>query len=536
MTELRNKLLWVIVARVVVATLFLGSAILFNLVPKGLIPTTQLLTFLSITYFLSIVYFFLWVFTTRYRFLLHVQLLADLITVTALVYFSGVQESIFTMLYLLIITYASILYYRKGGVTSATLSTIFYVGMVDLGYFGFIPASAQAYTFQSLSYQVLLVVSGFVAVAYLGTSLSERLRHIQRELEEKSDRLADLRRLHENIVSSIRSGLITTDLRGLITSFNAAAAEISGFNEDQMVGKSVASLLGEDFLNRVLETNLALARRALRHETWARTRFGEQIFLGTSVSPLLNKSSRMAGYVVSFQDLTETKKLEEQVRLKEKMAAVGSMAAGIAHEIRNPLASMRGSIQVLRDDLNAKGEKRKLLDIVLRESDRLDKIIEDFLRYACTQSAPPARMNVKKSLTDTLELLKNSPEVGKSHHIELNLPRYPLELEGNPDQVVQVFWNLAKNSLRAMPGGGTLRVDASRENGKIAISFTDTGVGMTDAEKHRIFHPFDGSFAQGSGLGMAIVYQIINNHKGEIKIRSEKGKGTTVTIELPLTQ
>jgi two-component system sensor histidine kinase PilS (NtrC family) len=364
---------------------------------------------------------------------------------------------------------------------------------------------------------------------------------IQRELEEKIDSLARLQRLNEHIVGSIRSGLVTADLDGKIAVFNKAAEEITGIENRTVLGSPVQRLIGEELWEMILGTGWLRDVRPLRHEAWFSFPRGTRRYLGFSISPLLvpprsegpSEEGALAGYIVAFQDLTEIKRLEEEIRLKERMAAIGRMAAGIAHEIRNPLTSMRGSVEVLRSHLELRPADARLMDILVRESERLNTFVEDFLTFARPRRYVRQAVEVTALLRDTCTLLCNNAEVKAKHAIELDLES-PVMVHGSPDQLRQVFWNLAQNALRAMPAGGRLRIEArSAARGGGVIVFEDTGVGMTPEEQRQIFHPFQGRFKEGTGLGLSIVFQIIEDHKGKIHFESEKGSGTRVTLSIP---
>jgi two-component system sensor histidine kinase PilS (NtrC family) len=274
--------------------------------------------------------------------------------------------------------------------------------------------------------------------------------------------------------------------------------------------------------------------RPLRHEEWLVLPNGSRRFLGYSVSPLLNRNRRLIGYTVSFQDLTDIKRLEGEVRVRDRMSAVGRMAAGIAHEIRNPLAAMRGSVELLSSHLALPGKDARLLDILIRESDRLNKFVEEFLTFA--RPAPCARQPVDLAslLQDLVTLLRNSPEVRDRHEVELRLDGRGVPIVGDANRLKQVFWNLAQNALRAMPDGGKLTVAAAAaEDGGAEIRFQDTGTGMTEEEMAQLFQPFQSAFSGGTGLGLSIIFHIVEDHGGTIHFDSEKGRGTCVTLRFP---
>jgi two-component system sensor histidine kinase PilS (NtrC family) len=239
-----------------------------------------------------------------------------------------------------------------------------------------------------------------------------------------------------------------------------------------------------------------------------------------------------AGFLITFQDVTDVKRLERDARVKQRLAAVGEMAAGIAHEIRNPLASIGGSIQVLREELTLDSEQAQLMDIVLRESKRLNDTIRGFLAYARPQPGSAQRIDLAKAVADTARLLANSPEIQQDQRVEADVPAAPVWFDADEGQIRQVLWNLATNGLRAMPGGGRLRlaVRAGERSGGPVLEVEDEGVGIPQEELDGIFQPFHGTFARGSGLGLAIVHRIVSDYGGEIEVSSAVGKGTMVRV------
>jgi two-component system sensor histidine kinase PilS (NtrC family) len=271
-----------------------------------------------------------------------------------------------------------------------------------------------------------------------------------------------------------------------------------------------------------------------RFETDCFTSEGLRLRLGFSIAPLFSEFGKTTGMVITFQDLTQVRTLEETSRRQDRLAAIGRMAASIAHEIRNPLAAMRGSIQMLRAEMEGDSSQTELMEIILRESDRLNRIITDFLNYARPRTITQSEVDVGDLLHQTFALLQHSPEILETQSIEEEIPSEPVITVADAGQLKQVFWNLARNALQAMPQGGTLRarVEMNSHN-RLRISFSDTGRGMSPDQVERLFEPFS-STTGGTGLGLSIVYQIIRDHGGTINVSSLEGQGTTITVELPL--
>jgi two-component system sensor histidine kinase PilS (NtrC family) len=381
-----------------------------------------------------------------------------------------------------------------------------------------------------------LNVLGFVAVGGLTGYLAERLRAADQHLARASLALADLRALNQTVIDSMTGGLATSAADGTLLSFNRAAEAICGRREREVLGRPVRETL------QVPDTLGAAVERTAREGRTFRTDYaftrpdGRVIELGLTMAPLV-RSGRTVGSLFTFQDLTETKQLEREAEIQKRLAAIGQVAAGIAHEIRNPLASMSGSIQVLRTELHLEPEQAELMDIVVRESERLNEIIENFLSYARPRSPEPERIDVAQLLRETALLLRNSPDRLATHEVEVGGGATPVWHLADAAQLRQIVWNLASNGLRAMPGGGRLSLAAARTSRDgfpgLCVEVSDEGVGIPASERDHIFQPFRSSFARGTGLGLAIVHRIVTDAGGDIRVHSSPGAGTRVEIFLP---
>jgi two-component system sensor histidine kinase PilS (NtrC family) len=262
---------------------------------------------------------------------------------------------------------------------------------------------------------------------------------------------------------------------------------------------------------------------------------GEQCYLGLSVSYLLDKGEGKIGFLFTFQDLTEIKRLEREIRIKENLATMGEMAAGMAHEIRNPLASISGSVQVLQEGLGSGGDDSRLMDIIVRESERLSGILNDFLVYARPPRFKPDDIDLRKVIEETAALLRNSAEIRAEHDIVLKLPDSPVKLFADANQMKQISWNLARNAIQAMPAGGRLEVElATGDDGEVVMAFRDQGIGLRDQEVGQAFMPLKGDFDRGSGLGLAIVYRMVQDYNGSIRINRLTPQGTEVSVHFQL--
>ncbi|HQR40328.1 MAG TPA: ATP-binding protein, partial [Blastocatellia bacterium] len=333
---------------------------------------------------------------------------------------------------------------------------------------------------------------------------------------------------------SMRSGLITADLDGRVTSCNRAAEEITGQQASELLGRPLSELFGGVAGAYLVDASADRAPSVLRSEVRIDRPDGSVAHLGFNIAPLTSENGDVRGAVLIFQDLTEMVQLEEEVRRREKLAALGTMAAGLAHEIRNPLTSIRGSVQVLSSEIVENNDSRRLLEIILRESDRLNRTVTDFLAYARPAPHTPSEFDLKWEISDAIALMKNSAEVGPHHEIVTELPDGDVPFFGDANQLRQVFWNLCRNGLQAMPDGGVLTITLTpAAGGGVQLSISDTGVGMTSQQMESLFLPFASTKVGGTGLGMATVYQFVKDHDGRIDVESDVGVGTRVALQLP---
>jgi two-component system sensor histidine kinase PilS (NtrC family) len=482
---------------------------------------------------LTIVYFFLLRLSPNYLWQIKAQFGLDGLLITWLVWQTGDISSPYIMLYIVLVSIASL--YLKPGPTMwmAAFCSVMFVGMSVLTGLSLIsvfgPAQSGGKAVQIVSFHVVAIL----VVGLLASRLSER-RHSGAELAETAKNLANLRVLHERIVESIRSGLITTDLDGNVYTFNAAASEITGYRLDEVQGRNLNQFFGD--IQEQIDLSLEAAgdgETLPRFETDLVTPDGFAVRVGFSVTLLLSEKQEATGLIITFQDLTEVRSMEESVRRKDRLAAVGRVAAGLAHEIRNPLGAMRGAIQVLESSGTAGSTQTGLMDIILKESDRLNTIITNFLSYARPAAAEFAEADVRQTIADTLTLLKHGPDIRENHSITFETGESVI-IDADVAQLKQIFWNLARNAIQAMPDGGELKVGLARmPNNRIRITFADTGRGMTQEQVEQLFEPFSNSTSGGTGLGLSIVYQIVKDHNGAINVRSTEGKGTTITVDLP---
>ena len=481
-----------------------------------------------------------------------INIAADISIVSALVYFSGGADSVFAFLYVMVAVYGALLFERRGALISAGFGALAY-GVVllagNLAWLNGAPGTSEKSV--AALFAVWTIHSGAIGlVAALASFLAAELRRTGEALQYQTDRLERLANLHERTVESLMSGLLTTNSTGSITSFNPEAERITEVLAAEAIGSDVESVLPGVRSLMVERADSENAR--IRSRTTFRSRSGIDLHLGVAAYVLRDTDSQAGGHVVIFQDLTEVVKMEAELRRSERLAAVGELASSIAHEIRNPLAAISGSIQILqrgKTDASLGKESLRLMDIAIRETDRLDRLITDFLVYA--RPGPLASESV-----DLLELLNEVVEMlGKmvSDDIQLEVEvESGLRVMGDLGQLKQVVWNLALNGVQAMPKGGKLQVEARslpeltpqeplsegrsvvEEKGAwVEIVVRDQGGGISPEAVDHIFDPFFTTKPEGSGLGLATVHRIVAEHGGSIGLETSKQGGTEIHVRLP---
>jgi two-component system sensor histidine kinase PilS (NtrC family) len=521
----RNWLAWLVKVRILILTFLLGIQLaVVELTPTRL-PLRLFLSTILLWYTVSLFYVVLLSFWHEHRLQASLQVLTDLILVSLVVHETGGWDSSFNFLYPLVIIVAGILLPRVWAHLVAALAFILYGTVLELNYYGVVRSYCTTHPeLKALQGIILVNLFAFLAVAYLAGQLVAKLRQARVELKDTSGALEDLQILHENIIQSISSGLITTGLDGRITLANSAAQKLLERTPDQLLGKPVTQLFLDPLPNAESQTHAEV-----RFDTAGTFRKTVRVRVAA-----LNVPERGAlGYVYAFDDLTEIRRLEREVRMQDRLAAVGRLAAAIAHEIRNPLTSIAGSVSMLSGIPEMSEEHRRLLEIVTRESQRLNGIITDFLAYSRGKQYHFDKADLVRLLEDTLTLMRHrmtAENTGITIERRFAAPEAWVLADG--DRIKQVFWNIAENAVRAMRDGGTLKVSIQRLGDDWQISFADTGTGMTPQQTEKIFEPFQSNFEGGTGLGLAVVYQIMQAHEGKVWARSKPGQGTTFVLRL----
>ncbi len=417
----------------------------------------------------------------------------------------------------------AILFSRRGAMLTAAGSFLLLGAVVEMAYYNIIPRNTSSVLSpRGLEFWLATNLFAFFGVAYLGSILSASLRHKGFELEEKREEIKDLQAFNEDIIRSMRGGLLTVDLEGRIVVMNRAGAEITGRGDGPNRATHVRDIFPGFWPIEMDERGTPLA---LRKEVECRTPYGVVRFLGISISPLRTGQNQLSGYVFNFQDLTELKRLEHEVAVQDRMAALGRLSAAIAHEIRQPLSAMTGALKALARLAPLDDDDQRLVQIVSRESQRLNQIITDFLEYSREKNYEFSDQNVVALLDETLMLFEHQPEFDSTYRIDRRYSNAVVRARVDRNRLKQVFWNLLNNAVRAMPNGGTITINLEAEAVWMRISIRDTGIGIDPSEAARIFEPFQSSFVEGTGLGLAIVYQIVQAHGGRIHLDLRKGSG-----------
>jgi two-component system, NtrC family, sensor histidine kinase PilS len=524
-------LAWLGRVRFLAITLLVGIVVAaWRLTPMP-VPVRSFVQLIALWYTLALFYVILrrWVPLARWH--APLQVACDLLLVTGVVYATGMQDSYFISLYLLAILMASVLFSRRGVFIVAGFAFVLLGGALELASYGVFPRTASSMpTLRVLDSWLASNFFAFFAVAYLGSLLAQTLRKKGVELEAKSEELKDLQTFNQDIIESMRGGLLTTDMEGRVLLMNRAGAEITGSGLGLRRGEKIADIFpGFWPVEHDEQGNPLAARKEIEYKTAD----GATRFLGLSISPLRSAQNQSMGFVYNFQDLTELKRLEREVVTTERMAALGRLSAAIAHEIRQPLTAMTGALKELARLAPLDEDDKKLVHIVSRESQRLNSIITDFLDYSRVKTYHFADIDVVPLIEETLLLLEHDANAVGKLRIVRQFKVRSLRARADRDALKQVFWNLCNNALRAMPAGGVLTVTISADESWVQIQIGDTGIGLDPAQATRIFEPFQSGFTGGTGLGLAVVYQILQAHRGRIRVEAQKGTGADFVVEIP---
>ncbi|HUO76058.1 MAG TPA: ATP-binding protein [Thermodesulfovibrionales bacterium] len=521
-----KRLKALIVFRAFFVTFLLGTFLFFGIGFYKFPYTHTILYFIIIPlYILSVVY---GLFLPRIRNLVifaHLQLFADAISSVSLIFLTGGIESWFSFIMLLIVIGSVITVNRKAGYITATICSILYGLMIDLQFYHLIPVPYDPSVMEKdFLYNIFSHISGLYLTAYLTGYLSSRLEKTSKKLEEKDSNLKDLTFFHKELIESLPSGLLTTDLSGSILIFNRAAEHITGVLRTAAIGNNITTVF--PFVIPPIET--------LRGEGMI-TVHGTRRTIGLTLSQSTDSSGHETGYICIFQDITDLKRLEAELKHKETLAAIGELSANMAHEIRNPLASLKGSIEILKEGTLTRAHGEKLMDIALSEMDRLNTIITDFLTYSRPKPPEFLSFDLHVMLDEIIQLTRNAIMSPDNISITKDFGGH-YEIVADPQKLRQVFLNLTMNAVESMPDGGSLIIKTRRVHDTVAVSFRDSGIGIPPENLKEIFYPFFTTKDRGTGLGLSIAYRIIEEHRGRITVNSIPGTGTTFEVTIPVSQ
>jgi two-component system, NtrC family, sensor histidine kinase PilS len=521
----RAWLAWLVKVRIIIISFLLTVELTIVYLTPTNVPVHLFIGIIVVWYTVSVFFIVLHSLSREYKLQAITQIFADLTFVTAVVYVTGGIDTFYNCLYPLVIIVASVLLPRYWAYLTAAVSFILFGSLLELNYFDKLSSYqlSPRGDAKSLLAVILINLFAYMAVAHLASALAAKLRQAGIELQDKSGELLNLQALHENVVHSIRSGLITTDLEGRVTLMNSPGQKLLERTPSSVYGRYVSELF-QDRLPLV-------EAQSGQGEVRGLTPGGKEKTFGINVTALTVPGHGIIGFVYTFEDRTELRRLEREIRMRDRLAAVGRLAAGIAHEIRNPLASISGSIKMLSNISPFNEDQRTLVDIITRESTRLNAIISDFLVYSREKSYKLSRMDLIPLLEDALVLLEN-----RAQSPDLKVLREYEEKEAfaaiDGDRIKQVFWNLLENAVRAMAGKGTITVSLKAVDDVWRVGIRDSGPGIPRNMMEKIFEPFQSQFEGGTGLGLAIVYQIAQAHGAKVYAHSVPGSGAEFVLEL----
>jgi len=516
-----SRLKALMIARLLIVTATLGiGTFVFR---AGNIPFYWLI---SVMFLLTIAYSILLIKRTHLDTIIHVQIIADIIWIGILVYYSGGIDSIFTFLYVISIIAGSLLLPLGEGLMLTSFAVITYFAIIILQYNPeFLPKSVVIYVacFRAIIFYLVSILSG---------TLAKTLKH-------KTKQLRELQNFTDNILQNMASGLITVDSNGMISYFNQAASDILGYQRKEAVGTAWEALFPdnrikiEDYINMDFDLE---GHSSLQFGTNIQKKNGDLLLIGFSISPLKTDDRKLEGIIFIFRDLSAIKELERKLSQNDRLALMGKMSAKIAHEVRNPLASLRGSAEILKEDDKIGGSSKKLLDLIIRESDKINERVTGFLNLSKPAKPKLKRCSVHAIIKNVLVLLRSRGDINPEINIKYNTNNNRLFSLVDEEQIERMFLNLCLNAIQAMPDGGTLTIDADIRDGMIEIRFRDTGKGLSENKKKGLFDPFSTTSEKGTGLGLSIVREIIVAHNGQIEVISKKGEGSAFIVKLPVEQ
>jgi two-component system, NtrC family, sensor histidine kinase PilS len=541
----RRRLFFLIISRIVIITLLLGITIFIDIQKKTFtIPQITINYFYFIVaavYLFSAIYILLFKFRIDLKINLYLQITIDIVFITSLILMFGDTQIDYSLLYTLIIIYSVIFFGRKGGMVVASISSIFYCLLLSFEFYKLMPFVSFMKNEYNLSAGDILTnlvvrITSFYILAFLVSFIVEQEKKTKSLLEEKESEFNQLDLLFRSIIESVHSGVLTIDLNNIIKTFNKAAEEITGLSRAKVQGRRINEVFPEFLLFLTEKENNKIIRN--RMEITIEGKRKGKINLGLLISPLKGKYENQIGNILVFQDITQIKQMERDLEKSRNMALIGEMAAGWAHEVRNPLAAITGSIELLKQGMEVEGTNKRLMEIVLRSKDQLENFVRDFLVLARPVSALRESVDLNEVVEEVLDYIKlNKKWTSKIEIIKVSSDH--IKASANKEQVRQIINNLVLNAIQSMEDGGVLTIETAltmpEDNKKYTeIKISDTGCGIKEDNLDKIFEPFFTDKEKGTGLGLSIVNHIVEGYNGKIKIESTLGKGTTCIVWLPV--
>ncbi len=533
----KKQLHWMLFLRVVFLTLLLGINVLLQSTEKNIItpPFYYILTFIGGVYLFTICSALILKFIRRYSTFAYAQILMDVILVSILLYYSGGSQSVFTILYLFPIITGGLILSRRGGLAAAAASTLGYGTILCLEYFGYHPDFLDDYWYRPLgdirSVLNFFSIHGltFFITAILSSLLSGRLLRTEKELISTTLKYDQLSVLYKKIFDDIPSGIIVLNQKNMI-SFNPASENITGFRSDEVVGKDI----NLPFPNLKVDAGMNF-----RSEVEITTKDRKNIPIGYSSAKLNMPGTEDNFQIVTLQDLSQTKQLEKQMMQAKKMATIGEMAAGIAHELRNPLAAISGAAEVIDASGDIKSHNQGLMNIITRECNRLQSSINDFLSFSKPIEPEKEWVPLLPLVKEVIQLLRHTHDWPENCKSFIDIPE-KMDCWADPQQIRQLLLNIFHNSCMALKNRDDevrviAREDADDSGAeKTVLTIIDNGRGIPDLIIDKIYDPFFTTRENGTGLGLSIAKQIVDTHEGGITISSKEHQGTTTEVWLPL--
>ncbi|MBU1151144.1 MAG: PAS domain S-box protein [Proteobacteria bacterium] len=542
-----SRLRLLMLARVAIVTFLLGIAAFIDIKgmePFSAISATALFRTIILTYILFILYLLLLKYVRNLSLNIYTQSLCDVLLITGMVYATGGIRSIYSAFYPLVIIYSVLFLGRRGGLVIASAAAILYGLFANLEFYGVIYPLHSIPVYDKLldtGYFITRIsthVLSFYLIAFLTSFAVEKEKQTRTLLARKQSDFDQLNLLHRSIIESVDTGILTVNKDGKIKSLNRAAAEITGFSFSKVINQYFSDVFPDFPVLRGKQNAAEYRPVAKTHfETPFHTGDGRSLLLSCSVSPLRDHENVEIGNIVIFQDLTEISEMRESLEKSRRLAFIGEVAAGLAHEIRNPLSSISGSIQMLMQDPSHKDTNEKLMQIILRGKDQLENFLKDFLLMARPAPGIREEIDVVSTIREVVESLRCIQDWHEPLEVVMRLPYTPLSINANKTEIRQVIWNLVLNAVQAMPQGGVLTIEARpakiNETEGVEIRIIDTGCGIDRQDLTKIFEPFYTTRETGTGLGLAVVGRLVEGYEGKIHVQSKSAEGTICRIWFP---